>query len=160
MRETLTKTREIAAPSCYKFLKTLKLRDSYRCLQVRHFQIIAEMSIDIFVIVALWQVAQFPVEPLVAGVVLSRPTITVATPVTERLHNFIQVIVIGEDCPALARRDVMRGIETQCSDVAKCADMLTADSGAQRVATIFDQEQSIRSQIARIASTSNGLPSV
>jgi hypothetical protein len=62
-------------------------------------------------VVPLGQIAQFPIEPLVARVVLSGPAIAIASPVTEGFHDFVEVAIVGEDRSALAHRNVMGRIE-------------------------------------------------
>jgi len=87
----------------------LKLRDADRRLHVGDLQIVAEMRIDIFVIIALGEIAQLPSEALVAAVVLSGSAIAIPAPVAERLHDLVEIAVIGEYGAALAHRDVMGG---------------------------------------------------
>jgi len=92
MSQALTKPIEIASARGDEFIEMLKLRDAHSRLHVGDFQIISKMRIDIFVVVAFGQIAQFPAEALVAGVVLSGPAVTIASPVAKRLHDLLRLL--------------------------------------------------------------------
>ena len=78
-----------------------------------------------------------------AGIVLAGSAVAVAAPVAERLRDQLQVRVVREDRPALAHRDVMRGIEAERADITEGSDHATVIGRAQGVATVFDQPQAV-----------------
>ena len=84
------------------------------------------------------QVAQFPLEPFVAGVVLAGRAIAVAAPVADRLDQSLQVAAIGPDGAALAHGDVVGGIEADRANVAEGADQLAVIARAEGVAAVLD----------------------
>lgn len=133
--------REIAVPRGDEVTEMIHLRETHRRLHVGDLQIEAEMRIDIFVVEALRQITEAPAETLVAAIVFAGLAITVAAPIAKRLHRLREMIVVGEDRAALAHSNVMRRIKRERADVAEGSDMLAVDSGAQRVAAVFDKPQ-------------------
>ena len=54
-------------------------------LWVERLEVVAEVTVNVFVIVALWQFAELPAEAFAAGVVFARGAPAVAAPVAEAL---------------------------------------------------------------------------
>ena len=75
----------------------LELRETTGGLHVADLQIVADMAIGVFVIIAMRQVAELPVEPFVTGVVLAWKAITVTSPIPETFGDGLEFIVVGED---------------------------------------------------------------
>ena len=63
------------------------------------------------VVVALGHVAELAGEALAASIVLACGTAAVTPPAGEGLHDPVQLGVVGEHHAALARRDVVGGVE-------------------------------------------------
>ena len=77
-------------------------------LDVERFEVIAEMRINVFVVVTLGQFAQFPFEPLAAGVVNAAGTPAIAAPVAEAVHDGLEFEAVDNiDRAALPQRQVM-----------------------------------------------------
>src|ERR1700689_1682297 len=58
-----------------------ELRNSDGGLHVSRLEVVADMAVNIFVVVARWQVAEFPLKAATAGVRLSGITPAVAAPI-------------------------------------------------------------------------------
>lgn len=110
-------------------------------LHVGDLEVVAQMAVGVFVVVAVWQGAQFPAKALVAGVVAPGRAVAVAAPVAHALGNGFELAVVGEHRPAFAHGDVVRGVKAQGGDVAKGAHHLAAVGAAQGIAAVFYQPQ-------------------
>ena len=86
---------------------------------IERLEVVAEVTVDVFVIVALGQLAELPAEALAAGVVFAGGAPAVATPVAEALGVGFERWVLDDIHGApLAHREVMRWIEGLGGDVA------------------------------------------
>ena len=117
----LLKAGEILAAPRDEMVELAQLADAERRLHVADLQIIADMAVGIFVVVALGQIAQPPAEALVAGVVLARRAIAIATPVAETLADLGEQRAVHQHRATFAHRDVVCGVKAQCADVAEGA---------------------------------------
>ncbi len=124
-----------------ELVKPIHLRQGAGGLHVADLEVVAEMAIGVFVVVALRQIAQLPAKTLAAGIVLAGRAVTVAAPVAERFGDTLEFVVAGEYGTALAHGDVVGRVKAQGADVAKGADQLAIVGGAQRVAAVFDQPE-------------------
>ena len=89
-------------------------------LDVEGFKIIAEMGVDVFVIVTFRKLAELPAEAFSACVVLAAGAPAVATPVTEALNQHLQPHVADHiDRTALAEREMMRRVEGLGGEIAE-----------------------------------------
>ena len=112
-------------------------------LHVRDLQVVAEVGIDVFVVVALREAAKLLGEAFAAGVVAARGAVAVAAPVAEGFCDGLQLAIVGEHGAAFAHRDVVCWVEAEGGDVAPGADHLAVVGGAQRVAAVFDKPQAV-----------------
>ena len=141
--QTLTEPGKIALARDDEIIEAIHLCQGAGGLHVGDFQVVAQVSIGVFVIVALWQIAQLPTKSFAAGVVFSGRTVTVATPVPEALGDLAQFVVVRKDSPTFAHGDVMGRVKTEGSDVTKSAHQTPIVGGTQRIAAIFNQPQLI-----------------
>ena len=95
-------------------------------------EVVAQVAIGVFVVVAFGQAAQLPAKAFAAGVVLAGRAITVAAPVTKAFGDDLQLVMIGEYRTAFAHGDMVRRVKAQRCNVAKAAYHLATVSGAQR----------------------------
>src|SRR5205823_9484209 len=100
-----------------------------------------DVRVGVLVVVATRQRAQLPLEALAAGVVLSRLTPAVATPVPEAIDDHLQGRFVSHHSAALAHGDVVRGIKAYGCDVAKGSDLLTLVGRSQSVAAVFHEPE-------------------
>jgi hypothetical protein len=70
------------APRLYEFVKAFKLRQSKRGLHISDFQVVAQMGIGVFVIIAIWQIAQLPIKTSITGILFARRAEAVTAPIT------------------------------------------------------------------------------
>ena len=117
----------------------LQLRHANRRLHVGRLEIVAQLGIGVLVIVAMRQVAQLPVEPLAARVVLARFAPAVASPVPHRLGDPLERGRGRQHTAALAHGDVVRGIKAHGRQLAEGSYRLAVVGGAERVAAVLDQ---------------------
>src|SRR5439155_18521132 len=75
--------REVALAGGNEFRQFLKLRYADRGWQIRCFEVVPDMRVDVFVIVTVRQLAEIPIKALAARVGLSRIAPAVASPVAE-----------------------------------------------------------------------------
>ena len=127
-----------------EFQRLVELSQSARGLHVGDLQVIAGVRVGVLVIVALGKGAELPVEPLLASVVVSWRAEAVAAPVAEGFGDRLELAVVGKDRPALAHGDVVRGIETQGTDVAEGANELALVGRSQGVAAVLDEPEVVR----------------
>ena len=99
------------------------------------------MTIGIFVVVTIRQVAQLVAKALTAGVVFAGLAIAVAAPVAEALSNGFQFAVVGEHRTTFAHGNVMCRIEAQRSNIAKGTNHLATIGSAQRITAVFNQPE-------------------
>jgi hypothetical protein len=95
-------------------------------LHVANLEVVAQMAIGVFVVVAEGQLAQLLAEAFVAGIVLAGLAVAITSPVSEALGNGLELFVIGKYRTALAHGDVVRRVKAQRGNVAKGAHHLTA----------------------------------
>ena len=67
--------------------QTLKLNAANGSLYIEWFEIIAEVGIDVFVVVALGEFAELPVESFAAGILFPWGAVTIAPPIPKRLDD-------------------------------------------------------------------------
>ena len=139
--EARAKPGEVAAAGGDEAVELVELGHAHGRLHVGELQVVADVGIDVFVVVAVRQVAELPVEPLAAGVVVPRLAPAVAAPVAEALHELFELRRIGEHDAPLAHRHVVRGIETARRHVAELADVPAAEGRPERVAAVFHEPQ-------------------
>src|SRR5687768_3306752 len=102
--------------------KLLEPRDADGGLHVGRLQVVADVRVDVLVVVSVRQVAELPVEPLAARVLLPRLAPAVTSPVSKRLEDRLHLRRVREHTPALPHRDVVRGIEAHGGEVPERAD--------------------------------------
>ena len=122
-------------------VELVELGHAHGRLHVGELQVVADVGIDVFVVVAVWKVAKLPVEPLAAGVVVARLAPAVAAPVAEALHEFFELRRIGEHDAALAHRHVVGRIEAARGHVAELTDVFPCKLGAERVAAVLHEPE-------------------
>ncbi len=121
--------------------KLLQLRHADGGLEVGRLQVVADVGVDVLVVVAVGQVAQLPVEPLPAGVGLSRIAPAIAPPVAERRGDLLEERLVGGHGPALSHGDVVGGVEAEGGEVPEGPGQTSPVAGAQRVAVVLDQPE-------------------
>lgn len=103
-------------------IEFLELLATNRGLRVERLQVVAEVTVNVFVVVALGELAELPAEALVAGVVLARGAPAVAAPVAETLGVGLERRATDDvDGAALAHREVVGGVKRLRGDVAPSA---------------------------------------
>src|SRR5262249_54041663 len=95
-----------------------------RRLDVEGLQVVAQVAVNVLVVVARRQVAELPAEALAASVVLAGRTPAIPTPVAKRLHDTLQPATLSEHGATLAHGEVVRGIKALGCQVAKGASLL------------------------------------
>ena len=119
----------------------LELRAADRRLHVAHLEIVAEVGIDVFVIVAVGERAELPVEALAAGIAHARLAPAIAAPVAHGKARLAHAALVDDDHAALAQGHVMRGIKRNGRHRAERADELAVPRRAERVAAVLEQPE-------------------
>src|SRR5690348_3838274 len=70
--------------------ETVKLHAADRGLNIERFEIIPEVRIDVFMIVALRQFAELPIESFATSVVLAAGAPTIAAPISETFNDRLE----------------------------------------------------------------------
>ncbi len=104
----------------------LQLRNAHGRLHVGGFEIIANVRIDVFVIVAVRQLSQLPVETLAAGILFTRSAPAIPSPVAKGFDQRAQQRLVGQDAPAFAHGDVVSRIKADGREIAEGSDFLSA----------------------------------
>ena len=111
-------------------------------LRVERLQVVAQVRVDVFVVVALRQLAELPAEAFVTGVVLAAGAPAVAAPVPEAFRQHLEFHVPDNvHRAALAHGEVMRRVETLRGQVAERARELAVVAAAERVAVVLNQPE-------------------
>src|SRR5690606_18067826 len=134
---------EVPFPCGYEIVSMIQLRQANSGLHICNFQIITDMTICIFVVIAVRKGAQSASEPLPASIILAGSTPTIATPVPHRFHDALDARLVSIDCATLSHGDMMGGIEAQRTDVTESPHVATIISRSQCIATILDDPQII-----------------
>ena len=92
---------EVALARLDEALDLGQLRQPQGGLHVGGLQVVADVAVDVLVVVAGRKVAELPLEALVAGVVLARLAVAVPAPVTEGLDLLLDERGLDEDRAAL-----------------------------------------------------------
>jgi len=88
-------------------------------LRVERLQVIAEVAVDVFVVVALGEFAELPTEAFIAGVVLAARAPAIATPVAEALGVGLERRTADDaDGAPLSHRKMVRWVERLGGQVA------------------------------------------
>ena len=152
----------VVATALNKSREFLKLFTTNSCLHISHFQIITEVAINIFVVVALGQLTKLTIKAVTAEVILTGGTNAITAPIAEGKDQSIQLRVIGVNASSLTHRHVMRRVKARSTNIAPSASKsgftINGILGAQSVTVIFHQPQIMliterfhRRQIKRIA---------
>ena len=127
-------------------------------LGVERLEVVAEVAVDVFVVVAFWQLTKLPAEALAASVVFARSAPTVAAPVAKALGVGFERWMLDDIYRApFSHCEVVRRVERLGGDVAPDAcrrgnklsvfDFLKAD---ERVGAGFgDFEKVVEGEFAR-----------
>src|SRR5688572_22354578 len=115
----------------------LQLGDADGGLHIGRLQIVADVRVDVLVIVPVRQITKVPVESLATGVFLSGITPAIASPVTERFDDGLHLRRVREHTPALAHRDMVRWVEAHGGEIAEAADVLPAIGRSECVAAVL-----------------------
>ena len=132
-----------------------------RRLHVRRLEVVADVAVDVLVVVAVGQGPELLREALAAGVVLAAGAVAVPAPVTHGPGDARQLLVVGDDHAALAHGDVVRRVEGRGRDVPNVPVGRPRYSRAESVAVVLDEPQVVF--LARAPSPRRGrtgLPSV
>ena len=134
---------EILFSFLYESIQAFQLSQPERGLYVRGFHVQPDMRVDIFVIVARWNVLEFPIEPLAAGIVFARRTPAIPPPIPDTFDSPLQCRVVCDNHASLASRHVVSGIKGMSRQMTKRAGFLTVDLGTESVAVVLYNENPI-----------------
>ena len=133
--------RVIAFPRSDDLLELCQLRHADGGLHVRHLQVVADVRVNVFVIIAEGQRAELLRETFAAGVILAAGAVAVPAPVAQAPGDAGQVLVGHGHRAAFAHRNVVCGIEAERRQVPKGGREPAVVAGAQRVAVILHQPE-------------------
>ena len=77
---------KIPAPRFDKLGQLGELRDAHCGLHIGGLQVVADVRIDVLVVVAVRQAAKLPVKPLATRILAPRLTPAIASPIAKRFH--------------------------------------------------------------------------
>ncbi len=133
-------------------------------LHIGHLQIVAEVAVNVLVVVAPGQLPELTVKAVSATVVVSAGANAVPSPIAEAEDQAVQQGIVGIDAAALAHGHVVRRVEAAGADVpprARVAGLaVNGVLAAQRIAVVLHQPQPVlpakfpdRFQVKGIAQT-------
>ena len=97
----------------------LELLATNRSLDIQRLQVVAEVAVYVFMIVSPRQLAELPIEALVARVVPARGTPAVPAPIAEAFRISLERRSGDNvDCTAFTQRQVMRRIKRLRREIA------------------------------------------
>lgn len=143
--ERVAQVSKILAPTLCEVRELLQLRAADGRLHIRDAEVHPEVRVDVFVVVALRQIAVLTIEAMAAVVVLSGGADTVAAPVAEGTDNLVQQRIVRIDGAALPHRHMMRRVEARRSEIAdRSREIFHASERigrAERVAVVLDEPE-------------------
>jgi hypothetical protein len=147
MRQRTAEKHPILPPPCDKFRQLFQLRHADRRLHICSFQVIAQMRVNIFVVIAHRKRPKPAGKTVSAGTVLSAAADAVPAPVPQRADDPVQQRIAGINRAPLSGGDVMGGIKagsTKVSDGPRFApDAAHPVLRAQGVAIVLNQPQAV-----------------
>ena len=136
-----------------------------RGLDVERLQVIAEVRVNVFVVVAFGQFAELPAETFAAGVVLAAGAPAIAAPIAETFHQHFELHVAHDvDRAAFAQGEMMRRIKRLRGKIAEGAgefvvrQVTCSEPSASQLSSMSQRSCSRQNSVT--ASRSKGLPSV
>jgi len=119
------------------------------------------MRIDILVVIAVRKVSILCGKSSPTCIALTRPTVTVATPVFKRPQDAKKSFVGRHNRTAFAKCYVVSWVERECGDVTEGTGVFPSIGGTQGIAVVFNKEEVMPVlTIFIISSRLNGLPRV
>ena len=136
---------EVVLTACDEARELLELCNTDRRLHIGGLQIIAEVAVDILVVIALRKLAILPVKAVVTGIIVPWCAPAVTAPVTDRAHDTVKLRVVHIAGTALAHRHVMWRVEAGGTDVADGAGLtgLAVDriGRAERITVVLHEPE-------------------
>jgi len=123
-----------------ELLEFLELGAADRGLHVRYLEIIADIAINVFVVITKGQAAELLAEAFSAGIAFPPGAITIPTPITDGAGDAGQVVVIGGHAAPFAHGDVMGGVEGKGGEVAEGSGQFSRGRRARGRGDIFAAE--------------------
>jgi len=124
-------------------IQLLQLTKAHGSLHVGELEVVAEMAVGVFVVITMRQVAQLPIETLMAGVVDPWFAPAVPSPIPEGFYDLFEPGILGQHGAALAHGQVVCGVEAHRGQVAEGSHLATLVFGTDRVAAILDDPESV-----------------
>ena len=110
-------------------------------LDVQGLQIVAEVGINIFVVVAFGQFAELPVKTLATSIVHAPRTPAIATPIAEAFNDGNELQIADVDGAAFTESEVVRRVEGLSGKIAECAGWFAIVRAAEGVTIVLDEPE-------------------
>ena len=131
------------APRLNKAWHLPKLLAADGSLKVCHFQVVAEMAVDVLVIVSAGQQPMLAIEAMTAEIIVTGGTDAITPPVPHAFADTRKHGIISVDTSTLAHGHMVRGIKAGGTDIADGPGIVFLSvqhvHGAQRVAVVLYQ---------------------
>ena len=139
----------VVSSALCKIRHLLQLGTADGRLHVRRLQVVAEVGIDILVVVACRQLAVLAVKAMAAGVVLSGRAHAVPAPVPEGPDDAVKERIVSIDRAALAHGHVMGRVKAGGTDITDGSGEFLLPvqlvGAAERIAVVLHQPQAVLS---------------
>lgn len=139
--ESFAQGPEVAATALHYAVKLIELGASYRRLHVGDLEVVAEVGVDVLVVVARRKLPELSGEAAAARVVHAAHAPAVAAPVAVGVHQPVELRVVGIDRAALSHRHVVGRVEGAGAEVADGAGLahfpVKLVCGAEGVAVVL-----------------------
>ena len=139
--EALSQPAVVVGAARDKAVETLELDGADGGLEVGRLEVVADLRVDVLVVVAGRKRAVLLGEPLAAGVVAAGVAPAVPAPVADRLGHAPERGALHQDRAALPGGDLVGGIEGERREVAERPDRAPVVGPAEGVAAVLDQHQ-------------------
>ena len=101
----------VLSSALHNEVELLQLGTANSCLKICGFEVIAQMTINIFMVIALRQLTKLTSKATTTGIIHTTYAPAVTAPVTITVDILVQFRIIGIDSTTLAHRHVVRRIE-------------------------------------------------
>src|SRR5262249_27674384 len=122
----------VGTPSGHEFRQLAELLPADGGLDVERLQVITEVTIDVLVVVTTRELTQLPTKSFAAGIVLAGRAPTIATPISKRFGNPLELPAAGRHRSAFSHGQLMRRVEALRCEIAERRGGVSVGGGAAR----------------------------
>ena len=122
--EPVIETVEVFSSRGDKSGQFFQLCHTNRRLHVSQFQVVANLRVNVLMVVTIRKPTKLPIKPATASVIMTSRTPTISTPVTQRLNYLAHACSFCLHTSTFSHRHMMCGVKTRRRQIPKRANWL------------------------------------